>query len=248
MSGLMRRSLLVATGLIALLLGLVAGFPARLALGWFAPPELRAWGVDGTVWRGRAAEVVLEGRSLGALSWQAHPSRLLVLQPSWSFELRRPDGYVRARVGASLLANRQSIENLEASLSLATLPPAIVPNGVAGQLRATVQTLELADGWPSRIVGRAAVNELDLPGVILTLGPFEFRFADQPGPPSGEIRSLGGPLAVDGRIDLPAPRQWRFRAELAPGESPPRELIDGLAFVGEDLGGGRRLLELSSHE
>jgi hypothetical protein len=246
MTALPRRSLLVAAGILALLVGLVVNFPARLALAWFAPPEIGTWGVDGTVWRGRAAEFALENRSMGALAWNARPARFLALQPTWGFDLRRTDGYARGELALSPTGNRQTIRHLDASLVLETLPPAIVPAGVAGHLRVSLQHLELVEGWPMAISGRAAVSALDLPGVILTLGPFEFVFPAQSGPPVGEIRSLGGPLAVDGRIELPARNEWHFSADLAPGENPPRELVEGLAFVGEDLGGGRRRLVLSS--
>lgn len=242
-----RRWVLVTAGVLALAVGLVAHFPARLALAWFAPPTVSAWGVEGTVWRGRIAELAMQQRPLGALAWQARPGRLLALQPSWDLELRRPDGYLRGRVGFALLGGRQVIRDLEASLALETLPPVIVPNGVSGQLRASVQRLELSGGWPIEITGRAAVAELQLPGVIMPLGPFSFNFPDQPGTPMGEIVSTGGPLAVDGRIELPARGQWNFSAELGPGENPPKELVDGLAFVGEDIGEGRRRLVLSSH-
>lgn len=241
-----RRSVLATAGLVAVLAGLVATFPARLALHWFAPAAVGAWGVEGTVWRGRAAEISLAGESLGALSWDAHPTRLLLLQPAWDLELRRQDGYARGRLDLSLLGNRQTVTDLDASLSLASMPRAIVPDGVAGELRIALQRLEISQGWATAISGRASVTNLDLPGVILTLGPFEFSFPEQPGPPTGDIRSLGGPLAVDGRIELPERNQWRFSADLAPGENPPKALVDGLAFVGEDLGDGRRRLVLSS--
>lgn len=241
-----RRSTLVVAGIIAALIGLAAAFPARLALAWFSPPQLGAWGVSGTIWQGRAAELVLDGYSLGSLSWDVRPLRLIALQPTWDLNLRRGDGFAEARAGFSLLGNRQHIKDLDAALELATLPPAIVPIGVAGQARVSLQQLEIENGWPTRVTGRAVVNQLELPGVVLALGPFEFEFPDQPGPPAGQVRSLGGPLAVDGTVGLPAAGQWLFSAELAPGENAPREVVEGLAFVGEDLGGGRRKLELSS--
>jgi hypothetical protein len=240
-----RRPMLVAAGLLALLVGLVAHLPARLALAWFAPPAVSAWGVTGTVWNGQVSELALQGRSLGALRWEARPGRFLALRPTWDIELRRPDGYVRGRVGTSLSGRSQYFDDLEASLELGTLPPAIVPIGVTGQLRLSAQQLHLVKGWPQAVVGRAAVSELQLPGVIMPLGPFSFHFPEQT-PPVGSISSTGGPLSVDGRIELRDVGRWLFSADLAPGENPPRELVDGLRFVGEDLGDGRRRLVLSS--
>ena len=246
MSFVARRSVLVAAGLVALLIGMVASFPARVALAWFAPPELRAWGVSGTIWRGHAADLAFAQQALGRLSWDARLGGLLTLRPTWDFDLRRPDGFAEARIALSPDGKRQRITNLEAAVDLATLAPALLPNGVAGQLRISLQRLVIDNGWPMQIAGRAAVAQLELPGVIMPLGPFSFSFPDAAESPAAEIVSTGGPLAVDGQVDLPARGQWRFSAELAPGENPPPELVQGLVFVGEDLGGGRRRLVLSS--
>lgn len=240
------RKVLVAAGVLAMFVGLVATFPARLALAWFAPPSVQAWGIEGTVWRGHAAEVALRQSSLGALSWRAVPGRLLLMQPTWDLELRQRDGHARGRVAFSLSGKRQTFTDVDASLELATLPPAIVPVGVAGQARISVQRLVLEQGWPVTMAGRASVGKLVLPGVIMALGPFEFLFPEESDPLRAEIRSVGGPLEVDGEVALPARGRWRFSAELAPGENPPRELVEGLALVGEDLGNGRRRLTLSS--
>jgi hypothetical protein len=240
------RATLVAAGVVALLVGLVATFPARLAITWFAPPEVSAWGVSGTIWRGRSADLAVQDLSLGVLSWRARPVRMLLLQPTWDLDLATPGGYLRGRFGSSLFGRRHWVTDLEASLSLGNLPPAVVPAGVAGELRASVQRLELLRGWPTTIIGRAAVTQLQLPGVIMPLGPFSFNFTDGAGHPSGEVVSTGGPLLVDGRVDLPGRGEWHFDAVVAPGDNPPRELVEGLTFVGEDVGGGRRRLVLSS--
>ena len=247
MSSRRRIVLLAAAGILAALAGIVAQFPARVALAWFAPPGIVAWGVEGSIWEGGAAGIVVRGHPLGTLSWDARPAGLLSLQPAWKLYLRTPDdGFLAGRFAVSLLANRQRINDLEGALELDALPPALVPDGVAGQARIGLQTLVLEGGWPALVTGRASVATLDLPGVILALGPFEFVFPEHDGTPVGAIRSLGGPLEVDGQVELPAPGQWRFSAELAPGENPPRELVDGLRFVGEDLGDGRRRLEMRS--
>lgn len=241
-----RRIVLVTAGVLAVFAGLVATFPARLALAWFAPPAVQAWGVEGTIWRGRAEALLLHERDVGRLAWQAQPSRLLALQPAWDLELRPPGGHASGRVAFSIFGRRQTVSDLEASLDLATLPPAIVPEGVVGEAHISIQRLVLRQGWPEAIAGRAATGALILPGVIMAVGPFEFLFPGQADPVRAEIRSVGGPLEVDGRVELRERGQWHFSAELAPGENPPRELVEGLAYVGEDIGNGRRRLTMSS--
>ena len=46
------RGLLLA-GVLAMLVALVALFPARVAYHWFAPDAVRVSGIDGSIWQGR---------------------------------------------------------------------------------------------------------------------------------------------------------------------------------------------------
>ena len=95
------------------------------------------------------------------------------------------------------------------------------------------------------VVQQIAIADLQLPGVILTLGPLEFVFAGDTDTPAADVRSAGGPLAVEGTLVLPEPGRWSLDVLLAPGENPPRELVEGLAYVGEAAPGGGRRLQLS---
>lgn len=239
------RIVLALAGLLAFVVGLVANFPATLALAWFAPDELRAWGVAGSIWDGRAASIAAGPVSLGQTRWQARMSAFLVLRPTWHIEADRGDGFLNGTVSVSLLADRQRFRDLEAALDLDSLPPALSPDGTSGQLSLQFAELVLADGWPARATGRAGLAQLHLPGVQFELGPFEIVFPENDDFPVAAVRSLGGPLSVEGQLALPGPERWSLDLVLAPGEGAPRELAQGLQFVGEEIPGGRRRLVLT---
>ncbi len=239
------RILLPLAGLVAFVAGLAATFPARLAVAWFAPAQVQAWGVQGTVWNGSAEAIAVAGAGIGGAEWSLRPLSLLLLKPKADIRVTRRDGFASARVTTSLSGDSVRISDLEAAIALGSLPPQVVPNGVAGDLSAQVPALQLEDGWPTRASGRIAVADLNLPGVILTLGPLEFVFADASDPLRADVRSLGGPLEVEGTLTLPAPGRWSLDVLLAPGQDAPRELVEGLAYVGEEAPGGRRRLQAS---
>ena len=240
-----RRLLLVLAGLFAFVAGLVATFPARVALDAFAPGAVRAWGVEGTLWRGKAAAVAVGRAGIGGVEWRLSPWSLLLLRPAADLHVRRPDGFASARVSVSLFGNALRVADLEAAAKLDSLPGTVVPNGTSGDVSARFAELVVRDGWPARAEGRAAVADLKLPGVKFPLGPLEFVFAGDAPVPVAEVRSLGGPLAVEGTLTLPGPGQWSLDALLGPGENPPRELVEGLAYVGEAADGGRRRVQYS---
>jgi hypothetical protein len=239
------RVLLAAAGLVAFAVGLVANFPATLALAWFAPDEVRAWGVEGSVWAGRAASIAAGPVSLGQTRWGARLPAFLVLRPTWGVEADRGDGFLNGTVSIALFSDRQRFRDLEAALDLDSLPPSLSPDGTSGQLSLQFTELVLADGWPAIATGRAGLARLHLPGVQFELGPFEIVFPENDGFPVAAVRSLGGPLSVDGQLALPGPERWSLDLVLAPGEDAPRDLVQGLQFVGEEIPGGRRRLVLS---
>jgi hypothetical protein len=234
-----RKSLAVA-GVLAFVAGLVAKFPAAMAIAWFAPAAVQAWGVEGTVWRGRATSLSVGEFPVGRARWDASVLSFLALRPTWALDVERSDGFVRGRVAMPVVGNSQQISGLEGMLELASLPRTLVPEGSGGQLSVDFRRLDLRNGWPAAIAGRAAVAELLLPGLQFALGPIEFVFDEVDGPPAAAVRSLGGPLAVDGTLTLPEQGQWTLDALLGPGENPPPDLVEGLQFVGEPADGGQR--------
>jgi len=232
--------LLALTGLVVFVVGLVATLPARVVVSAFAPPAVRAWGVEGSIWSGRAAALAIGEAGVGGIEWEISPASLLALRLSADVRIRRLDGFLDAHVSVPLLGGPVRLTGLEAAARLETLPRSVVPQGTAGQLAARLEEMILDEGWPTRVVGRIAFDTLDLPGVRYTLGPLEFVFPPDRDPPLADARSLGGPLSVEGTFGLPGPNRWFIDAFLGPGENAPRDLIDGLKYVGEEAPDGRR--------
>ena len=235
-----RRTLLALTGLFVFVVALVATLPARVVLAAFAPPAVRAWGVEGSVWSGSASAVAIGDAGVGGVEWELSAASLLALRLAADVRIRRLDGFLDAHVSLPLLGGPIRLTGIEAAARLETLPRALVPKGTSGQMTARLEELTVADGWPTRVVGRIAFETLDLPGVRYPVGPLEFVFPPDRDPPLADARSLGGPLAIEGTFGLPGPRRWFIDALLGPGENPPRDLVDGLKFVGEEAPGGRR--------
>ncbi|MGH8135088.1 MAG: type II secretion system protein N, partial [Steroidobacteraceae bacterium] len=76
-----RKGLLVAAGVAAFLVFLIAMVPATVLTRWL-PPGIAVAGLNGTIWSGRASSLGLRGRDLGAASWSCRPWPLLVFE--WS--------------------------------------------------------------------------------------------------------------------------------------------------------------------
>ncbi len=93
---------LAGIGLGLFLLFLVMLLPARVVIGWAAPPSVVFHGVTGTVWSGSAAQFGVNGKLVGRLRWSDGSILVLIGRPAWDIELDRSDGFLRGRIAASV--------------------------------------------------------------------------------------------------------------------------------------------------
>src|SRR5690606_4786109 len=153
----------------------------------FAPDGLRMSGLSGTVWSGRAALASAEGLPLRDLRWQLDALPLLIGQTNARVQARLADGYVEAKVRASV-SGRAVLRDVGLQTRLAALEPIVPIGDVRGQLRVALDRLELVDGLPASMVGRAILTELMVPTFVpggrgdpVLLGDYALTFEDTGG-------------------------------------------------------------------
>ncbi len=230
----------IALGVGAYLAFLLTAFPAATAYRWFAPPELRLSGINGTVWSGRAALGSVDDFPMRDLRWQLHPASLFTGRAAVTFETRLAEGFVSGHVSAGV--SRVQITDLRAATTLEALTPALPLEGLEGRVSLSLDSLLLVDGWPVNIDGEAGLN--DLQGMwfmtgqsdeMVPLGSFALRLVntDNQGILAA-IRDAGGPLEVEGELELRSDRSYRLEGLVRARESASPELIQGLQFMTAD--------------
>ncbi len=230
----------------------LAAFPARVALRWFAPPELTLAGVQGTAWSGAAAGGSVGGFAVRDLRWQLSPWPLLIGRVSGRVEARLADGFLSTDLTAS--GQRVSLSNLRGGTSIAALGGVLPVGGIRGQASATLSELEIELGWPSRVIGELRLAGVEVPPFmssggpqLLPLGDYTITFSAAP---AGELLAKfvdnGGPLEVSGTLELDAARNYTLDALITPRDSAPEELVAGLKIMTTDPDPeGRRRLTLT---
>lgn len=244
----MRRRLVVAS-LIAVALALAAGL-----LVWFAPAELAYRlagarlaptaldGIAGSVWRGRAAQWIVDGVALGPIEWRIERGAALAGRPRG--EIVATGRQVHGRARFERLADGWRLAAIEGAFPAPLLAPALdTPGiGVLGTIELDLARVEIRDGrlatadgeivW--RGLGVRGIAALTLPGLAMRITPTGERAL------AATIADLGGPLAVDGRLEL-VDGAFVAEVDLVPREDEPR-LGEILKFVGERRpDGGSRL-------
>jgi len=242
-----RTTLLIAAGLAAFLLFLIAFLPATVLLR-FLPPEVALQGVGGTVWKGSAAEVRFRGRSLGQATWTNRPWRLLVLELDYAATLTDPSGQVSMDV---ILTGPQRLvlENVQGSFAVALVQGLISPAGWSGDVELDVARLVLEQGFPVEAEGRIVARDLTSPPPrTMDIGSYELVLgAGAVGSEgiSGRLQDLGsGLMQVRATLDLKRDRSYTINGEVTAGPEADEAIRRSLAFLGPADSLGRRPLTI----
>jgi hypothetical protein len=181
-----------------------------------------------------------------------HPGPLLLGRLSASVEARLADGFVNTDVVATTSGVR--FTNLRGGASLAALADVLPVHGMRGQASAQLSSLELANGWPSRVIGEIKVANLEVTPLVpdgkttlLSLGGYTLTFGEAP-PGSLVARFVddGGPLEVSGSATIGAAREYTVDAFIKPRAGAPEQLVQGLKLMtAEPDAEGRRRLTLT---
>lgn len=238
-----RRSLLVTGGIIAFLAFLIAQVPATVLTRWL-PPGVALSGLDGTIWSGRASDLSLQGRAMGAANWSCSPWPLLKLEWSCRVALRPPGGAVSAWLSGDFNGGEIEARDLSGQLPITNFEGIATPRGWTGQLELAVARARIAGGLPQDAEGKIVVRGLKAPGPGGTLlGDFELTMGEGAVGTetlTGRLADLGGPLRVRGTIELKRDRSYFASGEASPGPGAGPEIFDALGFLGPPDLAGRR--------
>lgn len=225
----------VLSALLAAVLTLIVLAPAELGYRFvghrLAPLALD--GVAGSLWRGRARQWAVHGIGLGALEWQVERGSIVT---------GRAKGEVRA-IGDQVSGNARFervddgwlLSGVQGRFPATLLAPALDIPGLAllGNVELDLPSVRIAEGqlasadgtviW--RGLGVRGIAALALPGVEMRIEATGERSLE------AKVRDLGGPLAIDGRVNL-ANGAFTAEVDLVPRENEPR-LEEILKYVGE---------------
>ena len=221
--------------------------PARWLLAAL-PNTVECQSPTGTLWRGSCAQLQIPTGTLNQVSWSLHPWPLLL--GHLDADLRSADAHAAGSTRASLrTGGHLLLSQLHAQLPLDAGYMAFFPAGWSGQVELALDALELRSGQLVSIEGTATARGLARRNPPMPFGSFELRFA--PGPTSGddaaihgELRDLGGPLAVSGTLSIRNGHEYLLSGLVAARPEADAELAKIIEYIGPPDAQGRRAFPL----
>lgn len=238
----MKRGLIIAAGVAAFLVFLVALVPAG-QLARRLPPGVELTGVGGTIWSGRARALAIEGRPFGAVAWSCSPWRLVTLRWSCGFTLTPLQGSVAGTLAGDF-SGALAARDVRGKVPITLFEGMATPKGWTGDLELDVGEVRFAQRRPSAARGTLNLRQLRAPGANgQVLGDFELVVGE--GKVGGEalngrLRDLGGPLHVRGVVELQSDGSYLLSGDAAPGPGAGPAIFDALGFLGPPDSQGRR--------
>ena len=223
-------------------------FIARIPAGWVVPQATAArfcTSLDGTVWSGSCAGLTFGGRALGDLSWDLHPLRIAAGRLAAHVTLAH--GVTSARGDVELgLGGRITLRNLvvDGPLDAALIPG--VPATLRGTAHVDLALAQIQHGIIRELQGRIEAHDLeDRSGNDTALGSYVVSFPGGSGPPTGTVRDLDGPLAVEGTLRLTAQPGFELEGFIAPRKDAAPEIVNNIRLFGSPDASGRRPFSMS---
>lgn len=236
-------------GSVTLVLALVLRVPAEQVLHRMSLPQGTGLaGVSGTLFHGSATQARLGGVHVGELRWRWLPGALLGAGlglkldsggevPFSADVVIRPLGYRIAD-----LTGRIPVQRLGALQERLPLPAPL-----EGAVALEAVSLSGDDAYPTQASGTVRVLGLRLAAPLdIDLGDFEAQLSSaEDAGMAARVRDRGGPLDLQGRLDLAADGGWRMQASIGARPDAPESIGQALGFVGPAGPDGRRRMDLS---
>jgi hypothetical protein len=224
---------------------------ARMPVSWvagFIPRNISCAELAGTVWNGSCNGLVAQNVQVGNATWDLQAFPLLKGKVAGFIEVTRGANFVRGDIEASRTVI--SAQNLQADMPL---DPALIPQlprDLSGVVRANLASIRVEKGVITSVQGLVEAHNLvqSSGGQRLELGDYSLTFpaADPTKEPVGQLRSLDGPLNVEGTLKLT--REPGFVLEGLVGTRPSASpvLVKELSYLGSPDAQGRRPFSLAA--
>lgn len=235
---------LLALGIGAFLLLALFTLPAKAVLSFFHPPGVTLGGVSGTLWNGRAQAVRSGALHVGTVEWKLDILRLFTGKLGADVKVTRTDGFAQGSIAAAP-GGQITLRAFNASLPVSALPPNVVRGGWTGTLNLKLGQLTLENSWPVAATGTVEVTDLVGPANRpAALGNYRVVFpAEGAGTAdalTGALTDTGGPLAVNGTVQLNKNQSYLLSGLIATRPGAPSDMTRTLEILGEPDTQGRR--------
>jgi general secretion pathway protein N len=246
----MRRVILIT---VLAVIAFAAILIARMPAGWVVPSppaQVACAATDGTLWSGVCTGLTVQGQSVGDVTWELHPLRLLGGKIAAHVNLTRLSSTAQADIESTFSGKNVTLRNVKADLQMDPALMAQLHSDVHGSAHVELAMAQLDNSSLADVQGHIESRDLyQTGGTPGALGSYSLTFPGGTHPIKGELHDLGGPLSVQGEVTLKADGAStvvEVNGWVAARPSAPADLANQLRILGTPDAQGRRPFSLEN--
>lgn len=235
---------LILAGIVTFIAGLIITFPARVAYQWFAPAELKLSGIDGSIWRGSAAQGYAGSVYLTNIKWSFQPLALLSGRLGFATSSNPASGFLDADIAIGP-SGSLTMSEVAGTISLVALADTFPLNGIEGDVSLQFDRLVVDNGIPIEVAGTIRIaNFVSRYLSPSPLGDFRAEFQTAESGILGTVEALSGMLDVAGTIRMSEDRSYEVVGQVAAKPGAPAGVRQQLQYLGTPDARGLREFRL----
>lgn len=213
------------------LIGLIAMLPARVGYHTFLEPHIPVSGIEGTIWRGTAAETSINGVYLRDIEWKLHPLAILTGKLAYAVSASSVSGFLVSDVSVGA-GGSLAVKELTAALPLSPFAGPLGVSGLDGTAQLKFERAEFQDGFVTAADGTLNVMNLVVPQLGReSLGGFAAEFYTQNSGISASVEDADAVVDLAGSLQIKTDRSFEFDAQVLPITSTPQNIRQQLRLL-----------------
>lgn len=241
-------------GFVVYAVSLLATLPADRTYEWVRPyipakpVKVEPYGLTGTLWKGKAETLVVNGDPVGSARWTLRPLSLLAGRAALDFSVNQQEGFLRGVASVSP-AGTVRLADAEGRMPIAFLTryAPFVPVVLDGLVSSRLEEAQIQGRKLTALIGTVVWHQAEvIAPQPLQLGDLRMTFSQgDNGAITGSLSDGGGPLEASGELRLEPDGSYRFRGRLASRDPDQPALASSLRMLGSSDGTGGVRINLS---
>jgi len=198
--------------------------------------------INGSVWDGRAAVVMVGNHRLESFAWQFEPLALLMGRLQIALDFNKNAGKLSVVIGRSVWGDYY-LHDADAALPAADLESFFSRTrlGLSGNVTANLRELKVKGNQLSAVEGTLLWKDAGLTSSAdnTTVGSFEINFETTEEGVKGILKDAGGPLQADGIVLLKEDGTYQVTAAFTPRDATRNDIKQALRFLGNPDSSGK---------
>ena len=205
--------------------------PARVGYHTFLKPHIPVSGIEGTIWRGTAAETSINGVYLQDIEWRLHPLAVFTGKLSYAVSATTVTGFLESEVAVSP-SGRIEISDLTAAMPLSPFAKPLGVPGLEGGSQLKFARMAFSDGAMTAADGNLQVMNLVVPRLGReSLGGFSADFYTQNNGVTASVEDSDAVVDLAGSLQIKNDRSFQFNALVLPIANTPQSVRQQLKLL-----------------